>query len=68
MAAELTKIRRLESKQPLFREFCKINGLKDGDFFKAIDYIFWVDRLPLTKQLEINRKYKPDFKLKNCNL
>jgi hypothetical protein len=68
MAAALTKIQGLQNCQPLFREFCKINGLNDGDLFKATDYMRWVESLNLIQQLEIIRKYKPGFKLRNCNL
>ena len=40
----------------------------DGDFYKSIDYIFWVDGFTLAEQIAIIRKYKPDFKMKGCNL
>ena len=36
---EKTKICNLQEKNPLFREFCKIHGLKDGDYYSGIDYI-----------------------------
>lgn len=26
-----------------FRAFCKMNGLKDGDFYEAVDYMRWLD-------------------------
>ena len=68
MAVALTEIECLEKCQPLFREYCKIKGLKCGDFYKATDYMTWVDSLSLPQQLEIIRKYRPDFKLKNSNL
>lgn len=58
----------LESKQPLFREFCKVKNLKDGDSYKAIEYIMWCDDLTLSQQLQVIRKYHPQFKLKNCSL
>lgn len=68
MAAVLEEIKGLSEKQPLFQEFCKINGLSEGDSFKSTDYINWVDCLSLAAQIQIIRKYQPDFKLKNCNL
>ncbi len=68
MDAEMTKIEGLSKCQPLFQEFCKVHGLKNGDFYKAIDYIFWVDGFTLAEQIAIIRKYKPNFKMKGCNL
>ena len=68
MASEMTKIEWLTECQPLFQEFCKVHGLEDGDFYKAIDYIFWVDALTIAEQIAIIRKYRPDFKMKGCNL
>lgn len=68
MAAAMIEIMGLSDCQPLFQEFCKVHCLKDGDFYRAIDYLLWVDSLTLSKQLEIIRKYIPDFKMKNCNL
>lgn len=68
MAAEMTEIKGLNERQPLFQEFCKVHGLQEGAFYMAIDYLFWVDGLPFVKQLEIIRKYQPDFKMKGCNL
>ena len=68
MAAAMIEITGLIKCQPLFQEFCKVKGLRDGDFYRAIDYLLWVDGLALAKQLEIIRKYIPDFKMKNCNL
>ena len=62
------KIENLESKQPLFQEFCKINNLKDNDYYEPVDYIFWCDTLTRIQQLNIIRKYDPKFKLNNCNL
>ena len=29
---ELTEIRNLQEKSPLFREFCGSNGLKEGEY------------------------------------
>lgn len=68
MAAEMIKISGLSEKQPLLQEYCKIKGLQDGDFYKAIDFLFWVNALSITEQTEIIRKYNPDFKIKGCNL
>ena len=68
MAAEMTGIKGLCECQPLFQEFCKVHDLQDGDFYKAVDYLFWVDGFTLAEQISIIRKYKPDFKMKNCNL
>lgn len=39
----MTEIKNLQEKNPLFREFCKINGLKDGDYYSAVDYIEYCD-------------------------
>ena len=68
MAAAMVEITGLTECQPLFREFCKIQGLHNGDFYRAVDYLFWVDGFTLAEQIEIIRKYQPDFKVKNCNL
>lgn len=68
MAALFTKIQGLSKMQPLFQEFCKISNLGNGDFYRAIDYIFWADTLTLKEELEITRKYDPTFKIKGCNL
>lgn len=68
MAAEMTEIKGLSKCQPLFQEFCKVHGLKDGDSYRAVDYLFWVDGFCLAEQIAIIRKYKPDFKMDNCNL
>ena len=68
MGAIMTEIQGLKSKQPLFQEFCRINGLEEGCLFKTTDYIFWVDGLSLPQMLDIIRKYQPDFKMKGCNL
>ena len=68
MAAAMIEIMGVSDCQPLFQEFCKVKGLRDGDFYRAIDYIFWADRFTLEEQIAIIRKYKPDFKMDNCNL
>lgn len=68
MAAAVIEIMGLIDCQPLFQEFCKVHGLKDGDFYKAVDYLFWVDGFTLAEQIAIIRKYQPDFKMSNCNL
>lgn len=64
----MIEITELNKCQPLFQEFCKIKGLRDGDFYKSTDYIFWADRLTLAEMIEIIRKYRPHFKMKGCNL
>lgn len=66
--SEKTLIENLETKNPLFREFCKINGLKNGDYYKAVDYILWCDSLTMKESIEIVRKYIPNFKREDCNL
>ena len=68
MAAAMIEIMGLSECQPLFQEFCKVRCLKDGDCYKAIDYLFWVDGFSLAEQIAIIRKYQPDFKMKGCNL
>ena len=68
MAAAMIEIKGLSECQPLFQEFCKVHGLQDGDFYKAVDYLFWVDCFTLAEQIAIIRKYKPNFKMANCNL
>lgn len=68
MAAAVVEIMGLSDCQPLFQEFCKVHGLKGGDFYKAVDYLFWADGFTLAEQIAIIRKYKPDFKMANCNL
>lgn len=65
---EMTKIRNLQEKNPLFREFCKIHNLKDGDLYSAVDYIEYCDGLTMCQSIEIVRKYLPDFKMEGCNL
>lgn len=66
--AAMVEIKGLSKCQPLFQEFCKVKGLNDGDFYRAVDYIFWVDGLKITEMIAIIRKYQPDFKMANCNL
>ena len=68
MAAAMIEITGLSDCQPLFQEFCRVHGLKDGDFYKAVDYVFWVESFNLAEQVAIIRKYQPDFKMSNCNL
>ena len=58
----ITEIKNLQEKTPLFREFCEINGLKDGDYYSAIDYIDYCDGLSRLEILEITQKYEPNFK------
>lgn len=59
---EKTKICNLQEKNPLFREFCKIHGLKDGDYYSGIDYIDFCDGLSMSEILKITQKYEPNFK------
>ena len=68
MPADMIEITGLGECQPLFQEFCKVHGLKDGDFYRAVDYLFWVDGFTLAEQIAIIRKYEPNFKMSNCNL
>lgn len=65
---ELTEIKNCSKKTPLFREFCKINGLKNGDYYSAIDFLEYCDDLSWEQTIEITRKYEPDFKFEDCNL
>lgn len=64
----MTKIKNLKEKCGLFCEFCKINGLKDGDYYSAVDYIEYCDGLTLAQTIEITRKYEPCFKRNDCNI
>lgn len=59
---EMTEIKNLQEKNPLFREYCKINGLKDGDYYSAIDYLEYCDGLTRSEILKITQKYEPSFK------
>ena len=68
MSAVKYRIDSLENKQPLFKEFCNLNGLKNGDYYKPVDFLFYTQSLTLVEMLKVVRKYKPDFKLPNCNL
>lgn len=58
----MTKITELENKCGTFREFCEINGLKEGDYYSAIDYIDYCDGLTRSEILKITQKYEPSFK------
>lgn len=58
----ITEIKNLQEKNPLFREFCEINGLKDGDNYSAIDYIDYCNGLSRLEILKITQKYEPNFK------
>ena len=58
----ITEIKNLEEKCGLFREFCKINGLKDGDYYSAIDYIDYCNGLTRPEIVKITQKYEPSFK------
>lgn len=58
----ITKIKNLQEKTSLFREFCEINSLKEGDYYSAIDYIDYCDGLTRSEILKITQKYEPSFK------
>lgn len=58
----MTEVKNSEDKCGLFREFCKINGLKDGDYYSAIDYIDYCNGLSRSEILKITQKYEPNFK------
>lgn len=58
----ITEIKNLQGKNPLFREFCEIRGLKDGDYYSAIDYIDYCNGLSRLEILKITQKYEPNFK------
>ena len=58
----MTKLTELEKKCGTFREVCKINGLKEGDYYSAIDYIDYCDGLTRSEILKITQKYEPSFK------
>lgn len=64
----INEIKNLQEKCGLFREFCKINGLKDGDYYSAVDYLEYCDDLTIAQTIDISRKYEPDFKCNDCNL
>jgi len=59
---EMTEIKNLQEKNPLFREYCKINGLKDGDYYSAVEYLEYCDGLTRFEVLKITQKYEPNFK------
>ena len=58
----ISEVKKLEDKCGLFREFCKINVLKDGDYYSAIDYIDYCNGLSRSEILKITQKYEPNFK------
>lgn len=68
MGRSMAKISGLEHKQPLFKEFCNIRCLNDGDLFAPVEYLSWCGSLTLSQQLEIIRRYDTEFKIKNCNM
>ena len=43
--------------QPLFKEFCRRNGLRPGDHYSATEYMFWAESLSLPERIEIVKKY-----------
>ena len=55
-----TEIKNLSEKCGLFREFCKVNSLNDGDYYSAIDYLDFCDDLTFEQRTEITRKYDPE--------
>lgn len=68
MAPELPIITDLEHCQPLFREYCRETGLKDGDRYSPLAFILWCDGMTMIRQMEIVRKYVPGYTRQNCNL
>lgn len=58
----MNEIKNLQEKNPLFHEFCKINGLKEGDYYSPIDYIDYCNGLTRQEILKIAQKYEPNFK------
>lgn len=64
----LTEIKNLQEKNPLFLEFCKIHGLKEGDYYSEVEYLEYCDGLTLDQSIEIVRKYESDFNMDGCNL
>ena len=56
MSCEKIQIQNLENKQPIFKEFCEIFGLKNGDFYKPIDYINFADTLSYSYIVRIIKK------------
>jgi hypothetical protein len=51
--SQTTLIENLETKQPLLKEFCKMHRLKNGDYYKATDYLKWVQNLPPSELMNI---------------
>lgn len=56
MSCEQVQIQCLENKQPIFKEFCKIHSLKNGDFYKPKDYIAFADKLSFLEISKIIQK------------
>lgn len=50
------QIQNLENSQPIFKEFCEERGLKNGDFYKPLDYIHFSDNLSYSDIVRIIRK------------
>lgn len=56
MACEEVQIQNLETAQPIFKAFCEINSLKNGDFYKPIDFINFSDSLSYSDIVRIIKK------------
>ena len=54
--SEQVQIQNLETKQPIFKEFCEIHDLKNGDFYKPKDFIVFSDNLSYSDIVRILRK------------
>ena len=57
MSCEKIQIKNLENKQPYFKEFCEIKGLKNGDYFKSIEFIIFADSLSISERTKIIQKW-----------
>ena len=55
---DLNEVRHLERRQPLFREFCRIRGLHEGDQYSSSDYISWAESLTYAMHCDIQRRYR----------
>ena len=45
MSVELVQIDTFENKTVFFKEFCKVFNLKEGDYYKTLDYLNWTQAL-----------------------
>jgi hypothetical protein len=57
MNCEQVQIQDLETKQPIFKEYCEINCLKNGDFYKPKDFIIFSDSLSYSDIVRIIKKW-----------